>query len=330
MGRASAGRCVWWGWCGVTVIQQVLFELDGDYAGHPYFVTGHALYNAVARRVDADVRRALHVSHGVFVPGEYGEYPERHSRAGYAGKLGLSLPDVAAYEDLFVFRDPAQRWLLDSRPRDAHNTHDLVSHGGRVAFTGSVQFARPVAMRAHTRTMSWYLHCYVHTDGDDTVLPLAEATLDGIRVGGARNYGFGELSVADTQLVDLDALDYSGVVGASDGYRVEVVSPYVLETASPHGDGQAVPWWWDVPSDVTGGLRRRASCLVDGGDTYPVELIDHGQVVEYAGDDPVGTAVNGVLRVGTHSRFGFGELRVRPAGTDRVPERIEDVTGGGG
>jgi len=43
-------------------------------------------------------------------------------------------------------------------------------------------------------------------------------------------------------------------------------------------------------------------------------------MVGYAGSDPVETAKNGVLRVGTHARFGFGELRVRPASHDRVPE----------
>jgi hypothetical protein len=35
-----------------------------------------------------------------------------------------------------------------------------------------------------------------------------------------------------------------------------------------------------------------------------------------------------VLRVGTHSRFGFGELRVRPPGEDRVPERRAARAGG--
>lgn len=304
----------------MTVLQQVLFEMDGHYLGHPYFVSGNALYNALARRVDDDVRRSLHVSHGVFVPGEYGEYPADHSQNGYAGKLGMSLPDVESYADLFVFRDPGQRWLLDSRPRDAHNTHDLASHGGRLAFTDAVQFARPAEMRAHTRTMSWFLHCYLHTQGNDSVLPLDAATLDGIRVGGGRNYGFGELSVADTQLVELDDLDYSTLADAGHGYQLEVVSPYVLGSESPHGDAQRVPWWWDVPSDLTGGLRHRTGRLVDGDDTYELELVDHGQVVNYAGDRPVETAVNGVLRVGTHSRYGFGEFRLRPANRGRVGE----------
>ena len=118
----------------MTKLQQVLLKLETSYFGHPYYVSGHALFNAIARRVDEPTRRSLCVSHGVFVPGEYGEFPAAHSQAGYAGVLGSSLPEVEAYEDLFLYRDSAQRWLLDSRARDAHNVHDIQSHGGRTTF----------------------------------------------------------------------------------------------------------------------------------------------------------------------------------------------------
>jgi hypothetical protein len=318
----------------VTAIQQVLFEVEGQYLGHPYFVTGNALYNALAGCVDDAVRRSVAVSHGVFVPGEYGEYPPRHSRSGYAGKLGLSLPEVAAYDDLFVFRDAAHRWLLDSRPRAAHNALDLVTHGGRVAFAPTCWFGRRPELRDHRRSMSWYLHCYLHTDGNGH-LPIDADVLDGIRVGGARNYGFGELSVADTQVVDLDDLDYSRLEAVAEGdgrARIELVTPYVTASAYPGADAQSIPWWWQtearshVPGDGDsgGGLRRRETRLVDDGDAYVVSVVDHGQVVEYAGSDVVGTARNGVLRVGTHSRYGFGEFRVRPPGEDRVTTYVDD------
>ncbi len=307
----------------VTRIQQVLFELDGQYLGHPYFVTGNALFNAIARRVDSETARALRVSHGVFVPGEYGEYPAAASQDGYAGKLGQSLPDVESYADVFVFRDPAHRWLLDSRPRDAHNSHPLQRHGGRVAFGSTCWFGRPEGMRDHRRSVSWYLHCYLHAQpGDDHVISVSEDVLDGVRVGGARNYGFGELSVVETQLVDVEALDCSRVNASQDrdeSYWIELVTPYVVETEHPSGDAQSVPWWWGVDE---GELRMRETRFVDGCESYAVTVVDHGQVVPYTGPDPVGTAVNGVYRVGTHSRFGFGELRVWPPGGDRVVERV--------
>jgi hypothetical protein len=309
----------------MTVIQQVLFELDGPYLGHPYFVTGNALFNAVPRRVDAATRRSLHVSHGVFVPGEYGEFPDGSSQDGYAGKLGQSLPDVEAYEDLFVFRDSAQRWLLSSRPRDAHNVVPVQSQTGRVTFALETWFGRPEGIRDRRRSVSWYVHCYVSSDVDG-VLPVPEDVLDGLQVGGARNYGFGEVSVVETQLVDIDALDYAGMRGA-DGLQLELVTPYVLASEAPGADSQSVPWWWDVPSV---GLRRRETRLVSGDESYSVETVDHGQVVEYVGDDVVGTAKNGVTRVGTHSRFGFGEFRLRPSGADRVPERAAAASDGGG
>ncbi|WP_130499998.1 hypothetical protein [Natrinema hispanicum] len=312
----------------MTRLQQVLFELDGQYLGHPYFVTGNALFNAIARRVDDQTARALRVSHGVFVPGEYGEYPPTASQDGYAGKLGQSLPEVESYADLFMFRDPAHRWLLDSRPRDAHNTHDLQIHGGRVAFDSTCWFGRPEEMRDHRRSVSWFLHCYVHAGPGDDVLPVSEEVLDGVQVGGARNYGFGELSVAETRLVDVETLDFSrleAAQGTGETCWIELVTPYVLKTEHPSGDSQSIPWWWGVDEDE---LRCRETRFVDGGETYAVTVVDHGQLVPYAGSDPVRTAVNGVSRVGTHSRFGFGELRVWPPGTDRVPERVAAQAGG--
>ena len=317
----------------MTRVQQVLFELETSYCGRPYYVPGNALFNAISRRVDEVTRRSVCVSHGVFIPGEYGEYSEGHSQDGYAGVLGSSLPAVESYEDLFLYRDPAQRWLLDSRARDAHNTHDLESHGGRTAFAPRCFFGRPAEVRNHKRSVQWYLHCYVHAGrGGEGILPVSADVLDGVRVGGARNYGFGEMSVADTQLVDLAALDYSRLSGVTGGCVLELVTPYVLSSTFPEAEAQSVPWWWGVSSDaplatrtggsdVSDGLRRREERLIAGETIHELGCVDHGQVVGYAGNDPVATAKNGVLRVGTHSRYGYGELRVRPAGESRVPER---------
>lgn len=311
----------------MTSIQQLLFEVTQPYLGHPYFVSGHALYNAIARRVDSRTRRSLHASTGVFVPGEYGEYPEEHSENGYAGKLGKSLPPVERYEDLFLYRDPAQRWLLDSRARDVHNLHDLQTHGGRVTFAPRCHFGRPPENRNAKRSVQWFVHAYVHSN-DDEVVPVDESVLDGIRVGGGRNYGLGELSLVDTRVVDLDDLDYGSIAdaGPSQKFQLELRSPYVLHTDHPAGDAQSIPWWWDVNTgDSTQGVRRRTTRLVDGDDVYTVEVVDHGQVLGFAGDDPVQTAKNGIRRVGTHAKFGFGEFRLRTAEGDRVPER---ATGG--
>jgi hypothetical protein len=165
-------------------------------------------------------------------------------------------------------------------------------------------------------------------------LPVPGEVLDGLRVGGARNYGFGEVSVADSQLVDVEALDYARLTESDvEEYVLELVSPYVLSSTYPGADEQSVPWWWNTSNgpvmETRGdGLRRREEWLVSGADMYTLECVDHGQVVGYAGDDPVGTAKNGVLRVGTHSRFGFGEFRIRPASEDRVAERSgEEIRG---
>ena len=304
----------------MTRIQQVLFELEAPYMGHPYHVTGHALYNAIASRVDPTTRRELRVSNGVFVPGEHGSYPADHSQSGGGPYLGTSLPPVENYEDLFLFRDPAQRWLSDSRPRDAHNTFDIQMHGGRWAYAPTTRFGRPPDSRNTRRTVTWYVHCYLHAGEDVTgVVPVEESVLEGLRVGGGRNYGFGKLSVADMRVVDLDGLSYEHLETAREAgetFELELLSPYVLRSEYPDADDQSVPWWWATDD----GLRRRETRLVVGEDVHSVGTVDHGQVVTYAGEDPVETAKNGILRVGTHSRYGFGEFRVRSTSDDRVPE----------
>jgi hypothetical protein len=315
----------------VTRIQQVLFSVDRPYLGHAYYVTGNALFSAIARHVDEPTRRSLRVSHGVFVPGEYGSPTDGAISLRGGQKLGQMLPEVEAYEDLFVHRDPGQRWLSETRPRDAVNTHPLQRHGDWVAFAAETLFGRPEEKRSAHRRVPWLVQCYLHAadDDDDAVLPVAEHLLDGIRVGGARNFGLVGLSVVDSQLVDLAALDYS-TLEAADEFELELVTPFVLDTEFPDADAQSVPWWW-APGrrDATGGLRRRAERLVDEDAVYELDTVCHGQVVPYAGGDPVGTARNGVVRVGTHSRFGFGEVRVRPGGADRVPGREAGAGGGG-
>ncbi|MDB2247393.1 hypothetical protein [Halorubrum ezzemoulense] len=328
----------------MTRIQQVLFELETGYLGHPYYVTGNALYQALAQRVDEQTRRALSVSNGMFLPKAYGTAPSWYSQDSL-GKVGLSLPPVETYDDLFLLRDAAQRWLKSSWPRDAHNAHPVQTHGGRLAFDSVTWFGRPPEMKSSKRSVRWFVQCYLSTTGSHSksVLPVADETLDGLQVGGARNYGFGQLSVVDSQLVDLEALDYDRIAGA-DEHALELVSPFVVASDYPGADDQSVPWWWDVSGpdsasraesdrdselDRSSGseLRRRPEQLVDDGEVYELATVDHGQLVGYDGSDPIGTAKNGVSRVGTHSRFGFGELRVRPASDDRVPDRVEQIHG---
>lgn len=301
----------------MTTIQQVLFELEAPYYGYPYHVTGNALFSGLRRRLNNRAQRAVHVSNGVFVPGEYGSFPPEQSQSGGVPYMGTGLQDVEAYEDLFLFRDAAHRWLLDSRPRDAHNTPDVQSHGGRLTFASSTRFGRPPEARNSKRTMQWYVQCYLHAHGsDEDVIPVSEDVLDGLRVGGGRNYGLGEVSLKETQVVDLDALDYSRVRGA-DSVQLELLSPYVLQSEYPGADSQSIPWWWEFD----GRLRRRVARIVAGDKVHEVATIDHGQIVEYTGDRPVETAKNGVLRVGTHAKIGFGEFRLRPTASDRVPGR---------
>jgi hypothetical protein len=279
-----------------------------DYIGHPYYVSGNAILHALGQHVPYDVHRHLHVSHGLFVPGQFGTFPEAHSQSGNRPYLGSGLPDVERYDDLFLMRKPAHRWLLDSRPRDALNTHDIRPQSGHPALSHETIMCKPATVKKQQQTTKWYIHAYCHAHDSD-VIPLGEDVLDDLQFGGKRNYGYGVTRLKDTQIVDLDDLDYSRVADGEE-FRIEVTTPFVLESAYPKAADRDVPWWW---TENRRDLREREEKILEQREVYRLQTIDHGQVVTYDGDRPVETAKNGIRRVGSHSKYGFGELRVKPA-----------------
>ena len=295
----------------MAVIQQVLWKFRMDYLGHPYYVSGNAILHALGQQLAPEVHATVAASHGMFVPGQFGQFPERHSHSGTHPWLGASLPDVETYDDLFLHRVPSNRWLLDSRARDALNTHDLRVHGGHPVVAHETIMGRREDQQKQAQTTTWYLHAYLQAD-DPTVLPLDEDVLDGLQFGGKRNYGYGITELQDTQIVDLEALDYSRLEDA-ETYRIELVSPFVLESEYPSASDQSVPWWWAAERDA---LRLRTEMVCEQREVFRLQTVDHGQVVLYRGDRPVETAKNGLTRVGTHARYGFGELRVLPVDAD--------------
>jgi hypothetical protein len=141
----------------MTQLQQVLWQLQMDYIGHPYYVTGNALLHALGQQLDSATHTSLAASHGMFVPGQFGTFPKEHSRSGSGPSFGSGLPDVAAYNDLFIHREPAQPWLLDSRARDALNTHDLRVQGGHPALTHETIMGRPADQHRQRQTTNWYI-----------------------------------------------------------------------------------------------------------------------------------------------------------------------------
>lgn len=139
------------------------------------------------------------------------------------------------------------------------------------------------------------------------MLPLDNAALDGLQSGGHRNYGYGTTRLKDAQTIDLDALDYSRLRDA-EAYCLEVVTPYVLRSDFPATADVGMPWWCVDDHQ----LRHREGRIVEGDDIYRCETIDHGQVIGYTDERAIETAVNVITRIGTHSKYGFGELRVKP------------------
>lgn len=293
----------------VTCIQQVHWELEMDYLGHPYYVSGNAIYHALGRRLDRAFHRRLSVSHGMFVPGEFGTFPESHSQDGVRPYLGASLPDVETYDDLFLFRQPDHRWLLDSRPRDALNVHDVRTQSGMPALAHETIMGRPDEARDQQQTVRWYVNAYLHADDPD-VLPIEEDHLDGLQFGGKRNYGYGTTRLKDTEIVDLAELDYS-VLEESESFTLELLTPFVLRSEYPETNDVNLPGWWQIDDETS--IRHRVEKIVEGKDIYELETVDHGTGIKYGGDRPIRTALNGIRRIGTHSKYGFGELRIRPA-----------------
>ena len=288
-------------------VQQINWELEMDYIGHPYYVSGNAIRHALGQQLPHEVHQHLHASHGIFAPGQFGKFPDAHSQNGVRPYLGSGLPPVESYEDLFLLRQPSQPWLLDSRPRDALNTHDVRRQSGHPALAHEMIQGQPTAARNHYQTTKWYVHAYLHAD-QTGILPLDESALDGLQFGGKRNYGYGVTRLKDTQIVDLEALDYSRLED-NNAFRLELVTPFVVTSEYLNAADQEIPWWWAEERDE---LREREEQLLEQCEAHTLQTVDHGQVVTYEGDRPVTTAKNGIRRIGTHSKCGFGELRVTP------------------
>ncbi|WP_226908665.1 hypothetical protein [Haloferax massiliensis] len=280
-----------------------------DYLGHPYYVTGNAITNALAQSLPRDIRCSIHASHGMFAPGQFGVYPDEHSKLRAHPSMGAALPEVEAYDDLFLHRHPEQLWLLDSRPRDAINAHDLRRHSGHPTFAYEMRVGRESASWTDARKTTWFVHAYLHA-AESGILPLDDDMIDGLQFGGKRNYGYGATSLHKTRLVDLEQLDYSRLEGA-DRYRIDLCTPFVLSSDYPGTTTVNIPEWWEMSQK----LRHREECLVKSGSRHQLQTIDHGQQVTYTGDCPVETAKAGLTRIGTHSKYGFGEFRIRPITT---------------
>ena len=293
----------------MTTLQHVVLKMEMDYLGHPYYVTGNALLHAIADDLDYHTQRQIAVSHGVFTPGQYGVYPDEHSNSGGRPNLGASAIEIESYDDLWLHRQAQHNWLLDSRARDALNTTELRVQSGKPGIAPTTTFDKSEQHRYDTQTTTWYIHAYLTSDADG-VLPLETDRFDGIHLGGKRNYGYGEVRIKDTQIVNLEEVDYSRLNGV-ETYLIELVTPFVVETEYPDADDRSIPWWW---AENREDLRFREEKLLEQREVFRLETIDHGQVVTYLGDRPVETAKNGLQRVGSHSRYGFGELRLEPLG----------------
>lgn len=286
--------------------QDILWSVENDYAGDPYYVSGNAILHAIANASDIpyETQRKLNVSHGMFCPSVYGVFPEWHSQGGGRMNFASTLKPIETYADLFLFRLPSHPWIHDGRPHEAVNVPAYRSLGG--------ESVRPPTQSIQTtsdtpRKIQWYIHGYLMAPENSDVLPLSDDTLDNLQFGGYRNYGFGSVSLKETKVTDLSTLDYSGIENA-DEHILELVTPFVLESEYPKVNDVEIPGWWD--RELT--YRTRNETIIEQRQEYDMKVVDHGQVTKYYGRTPVETAKNGVSGIGSHSKYGYGEMSVRP------------------
>ncbi|ELZ05455.1 hypothetical protein C481_02012 [Natrialba asiatica DSM 12278] len=85
---------------------------------------------------------------------------------------------------------------------------------------------------------------------------LGEGVLEELQFGGKRNYGYGGVQLKDTQMVDLDELDYSRLEGA-ETYLIELVTPFVLASEYPEANDRTIPGGGPRTVTISGSARRR-------------------------------------------------------------------------
>lgn len=295
--------------------QDVIWQLESDYNGEPYHVSGNAILHALAHqdRISYSEQQQIGVSHGVFCPTVYGMFPDWHSKNTGRMSFASTLKPIEKYADLFLFRRPTHPWIHKKKARDAINTPTIRRHRREYGMTPANHVTKKPSRKPYEQ--QWYIHAYLTAPKGSGILPLSESELDNLQFGGDRNYGFGQVSIKDTQsegeLTDLDSLDYSALRDA-DGYVLELMTPYVLESEYPHTNDREIPNWWD--KSLT--YRTRTDLVVEQREMHELRVVDHGQVTKYYGPDPIQTAKNGIERVGTHSKYGYGEIWVRPTNGD--------------
>lgn len=191
------------------------------------------------------------------------------------------LSSIGTYEDLFAYRD----WA------DHLNGH----HGP----------AKPDDEPDH-----WWYHCYIHLGFESTdSLGLPVERLEGGRLD--ENI---QITDSDTQLVNLDELDYPRLASA-DAHTIEFHSPYIISSTVEGVTHISVDSWLAEADE----LRRRA-IHVDIDDTSAeLVAIDAGQRSTYDGTSPIAVAKMGLIGMGGHTEVGFGGARIRPA----LPEGVE-------
>ena len=289
-----------------------VLRFESPYVGNPYYITGNGIYHAVASRLTDAQRASISVSHGVFfnvasveVGGKRrtARDSEGHLISTQAGASPIS--KIWTYEDFFLLRTQRLETLNLHGPwGEMFYEESLPVRPLRFDNSDQHRLRRPE--EGGDEAIVWeYLNFYTH--GCDDLDP---NLFDGISLGGKRNKGFGATSLADSAEVRVDELDFLSLE-RSGNVDALLITPICLKSQFPGTEPCAFPSFAMQPKMY----RTRSEFIKHGDQRYGLELIDHGQrfdlaPVVVARRNLVELAKEGIKRIGTHSKYGYGEFKL--------------------
>lgn len=264
----------------------------GYYVGNPYYVSGNALLHSVAGKLSYREKRRANFSHGIFL-NMYKEFRKRY-RTKKGHLVGKEIPDIKTYWDFFKLR----RKPFPYTSYDEFRVPDIYDYDGR-----KIQKRR-------------LLYFYVmNLDRDIKEL------FNGAIVGGARNYGFGELTVEDTKTINLNEIEPKTMtydqkegekklkkINELNNPTIELITPICLKSEVSGTENYDPPSFLHRPS---GEYRTRKEIILSSREEKKLELIDSGQTFGFNGDSLTKTAYNGIQGIMNHKKYGYGEFLIR-------------------
>lgn len=265
-----------------------LLELLSHYSGNPYYVTGNAIAHAtrLTGQLTDEQKKRLSISHGIIKtfarndnldkPADYSEF-FKIWRTPRTSRSELIVPELRYYHP-----DRGAPFILMS-PTRYEGKKDPDKEQNR-----------------RSTLISFYVIGLEDTDPN---------IFDGIAIGGRRNMGMGK-----TRLhlhISTDTSQWTGFP-ENDKLGVELITPLCLRSTFPGCDETNFPNF--LEPHASGRFRTREEGITIHQKKVDLHLLDSGQAFAIKECLPrtelQKTINNGIERIGTHSKYGYGEYKV--------------------